>query len=207
MAKINTNISSLKTKKDTVVNARDKALAADQARWDQQIKASRSEWERQRQVNFTKLEAKASTAVQVAAVKTYETTLTNAVNTRRSANDAARTNFKNGVASALADQQATINSQTAALSTAVSNAATTAQASCEANPSNSSAIHSTFVASLKTARESFVNDRKADAKLGDTIKQLEQTRNAAIKTANTNFQATAKAARTTLKNSFGNSSI
>ncbi len=66
--KVTTDINNLKAKITDAQAKRDQQLAANRAKWDQEITASRAKWDSQRQSDFAKLEAKAKTADQTAAV-------------------------------------------------------------------------------------------------------------------------------------------
>jgi hypothetical protein len=200
-------LSEKKGQKDAAETKRSQDVASDRAKWDQELKDNRTKWDAERQADFAKLEAKATTPAQTAAVKAYETTITNAVNTRRKANDTARAAFRAGVDNAIAAQKSTVSSQTSAFTTAVNAAIATAKASCAANPANAATIRSTLQVALKNARETFAGNRKDDSKLGDAIKVLAATRNAAIKANDTTFEATAKAARGALKAAFGSTDV
>lgn len=202
-AKITSGITAAKDKVSTARNERATQLTANRAKWDQDLSANRSKADQDRQSSFAKLEAKATTDAQKAAVKTYESTVADAVTKRRAANDAARTAFRNAVDTAIASQKATIDAQATIFSSAVSTAVTTAQAACIANPANGPAIRTTLQNSLKTAKDTYNAARKSDGNLGEQIKQLAATRNEAIKTADTTLQATVKAAREALKAAFG----
>jgi hypothetical protein len=205
--KIKSSLSEAQSKTDAAINKRGLALSSDRAKWDAELKADRAKWDAQRQENFTKLEAKATTPEQTAAVKAYETAIIEATNTRRAANDAARTAFRNGVDAAVNTQKTAVNNQATAFTNSVTAAIAAAQASCTANPDDSANIRTTLQAALKTARESFSTNRKGDGGIGDTVKALAATRNTAIKANDAAFATATATARTTLKAAFGSTNI
>lgn len=207
VSQINSQLSNLQTKLTTAWSQRDQQITANDTKWDQALTAERAEWATNRQGQFTKLQAKATTDAQKAAVQAYITALTNAISTRESANDTARTTFRTAVHNLIANNRAAINAQVTAFVNATAAAESAAQASCQATPNQGPAIRTTFVAAMKSARQTFVNDRKADAGIGDQVKQLAQTRNITIKANDAAFQSAAKAAADTLKAAFKNASI
>ena len=91
---VNNSISNLTTKFDTAVTNRTDAFTANKQKWDTELATKRQQWDQQRQESFAKLEAKATTDAEKAAVKTYETAVINAVSARRVANDNARDTFR-----------------------------------------------------------------------------------------------------------------
>ncbi len=207
VTKINSSVSSLEAKMATARTNRDQKVATNDTKWDQELATDRAKWTGQRQDQFTRLEAKATTDTQKAAVKTYETTITSAIATRESANDAARATFRAGVASLIAGQRSTIDSQVGTFANAVSSAEATALSSCQATPDQGPAIRTAFQTAMKNARQAFVSDRKSDGTIGSQVKALAQTRDAAFKVNDATFVAAAKAAAAALKTAFKNPSI
>lgn len=204
---VGTNISNLTGKLSSARTTREQQLAADQAKWNQEIVSSRANWDQKRQTMFTKLESRAKNATQTAAVKAYETTITNAVGVRRAANDQARTTYRSAVANTIAAKRSTIDTQLASFKGNVSSAESSAQASCQATPDQGPAIRATFQAALKSARQSYSADRKSDGTVGAQIKQLAQTRDASFHSNNAAYTVTAHAAQATLKSAFGSSKV
>ncbi|HVC35904.1 MAG TPA: hypothetical protein VNE40_00450 [Candidatus Dormibacteraeota bacterium] len=207
VSRVNSNISNLENKMTTARSQQDQKLSANWAKWDQQIQANRAKWDGLRQADFAKLQAKAKTSTQQAAVQTYITAVLNAVSTRRAANDAARATYRSAVQTVIASQRTNIDSQVSTFTNAVNAAESTAQASCQATPSAGATIRVSFQTSMNNARQSFISDRKSDGTIGNQIKQLAQTRNASFKANNDAFLAAIKAAATVLKTAFGNQNI
>ena len=201
ISKVNSSLSNLQSKLTTAWNNRNAQIATNDTKWDQALAADRAKWAAQRQNEFTELQAKATTDAQKAAVQTYITALSDAINSRESANDQARATFRSGLTSLLASQQSTINSQVATFTGTVNAAEATAQSSCAATPSDTS-IRTTFVSATRTARSAYNSDRKSDSGIGTQVKALAATRDAAIKANDTAFAATAKAEATALKAAF-----
>jgi hypothetical protein len=212
------NLSALATKATgSVTEQTTKWLAAkdqrashmtdDQAKRDQEIAANRAKWDQDRQTNFAKLEVRATTDGQKSAVKIYETTIRNAVATRRAAYDRARTTYREALANEVTTRQATIDGQIKTLKTAVTTAFATAQTSCKAKPSDGPAIRTQLQASLKSAREAFTADRKTDETVKSQVKTFATQRTDSFKSADTAFQATTQAARDALKAAFKTANI
>ncbi len=203
--KINTPLSSLKGKLLTARQDQVKKITDDRTKIDEDIQTNRDKADTKRQTNFTKLEDKGNTDAQKAAITTYQNAIKSAINTRRAAYDAAKAAFRSGVDAAIAGRKTTADAQITAYTNAVNAAIATAQASCAADSSlaGGQVIRTTFMASLKTARQNFQSARKDDSTVGSQVRELAKTRNAAFKAADETFKASTAAARTALKAAFG----
>lgn len=203
--KITASVTSLKDKLATARQDQISTITTRRQKEDSEIQANRSKWDAQRQENFTKLEAKATTDSQKTAVLSYQSSLRDSISVRRLAYDAARTAYRSGVDNAISSKRTAIDSQANAFTSSINSAVAAARASCAANAeaANGPATRARFVADLKAARQTFETNRKDDAKLGNTVRQLAQTRNSAFRAANAAFESSAKTARETLKAAFG----
>lgn len=206
-SKISSGINSAREKVRTAQTEQAGKLKDLQAKWDTEVNENREKWDTKRQEQFTKLNGLAKTDEQKAAVTTYQQAITAAVTARRTANDAARADFRKGVESIVATKKTNTDAQLAIFNSAVSTAITTAEAACTADNPNVSAIRATLQNSIKSARETYTNARKADTTVGNQIKLLAQTRNDAIKANDAAFKKATEAARTELKNSFTGTNI
>jgi len=92
-AKITTNLDTLQAKVTQAQTSQDQKQTVDWQQVDQKVSAARSTADTARINDFTKLEAKATTAAQKQAVTAYELAVHNAVTTRRAAADTAPPNF------------------------------------------------------------------------------------------------------------------
>jgi hypothetical protein len=207
VTQITTNMANNKAKVPKAQINRTQKITSDRNKVDQEIAADRAKWDQDRQNNYTKLEAKATIDAQKNAVKTYESTITSAIATRRAAYDAARTTYRDAVDVAISSMQSQVDSQILTFNNAVNAAISAAETSCSADASNRTAIRTQFISDMGTARQNYQSDRKSDDNLGSTIKQLAQDRNASFKAADDVFKTTAESARGTLKAAFGSDSI
>jgi len=198
---VNSNISKLTGKLNTAQATRLSNLNSRWTKADQTLAADRSQWAADRQAQFTKLEAKATTDSQKAAVSTFESTITSAINTRELANDAARATYRTAVTNLVSTKQSGTNGQVAAFTSSVNSAESTATAGCQANPS-SAANRTTFQTALRTARTTYISYRNSDNNIASQVKALAQTRDTAIQTNDSTFKAAAAAAETALKAAF-----
>lgn len=207
--KITSSISNLTNKLNDARNAEDQKVSDNRTKWDSEIKAAQDKADQQRQDNFTKLMAKATTDPEKAAVTTYEQTITDAVNARRSANQQARTAFRSAVDAARSTRRSSVDGQVSTFTNAANAAIQTAQSACASDSSitGGPAIRTAFVTSLKTARTNFQAARKDDMKVSDQVKSLIATRDASIKSNDATFETAAKAARQTLQAAFGKTSV
>lgn len=174
---------------------------------NQNVAADRQKADSQRQVAFSKLATKATTAAQKQAMLTYEASVQTAISVRRNAYDAARQTFRAGLQSVVTARRSTVSDQFAAFQSSVARALSIAEASCAASPNGGPTIRQTLQASLKSARLSVQSDRKNDATVGSQLTQLAATRVAAFKAADQTFQASLTTARQTLQQAFGKKSV
>lgn len=154
------------------------------------------------QSNFAKLEARASTTEQQAAVKTYEAAITAAVTARDSAVDAAVSAYQTGVNTALTSRQTELDSAFTTLTTATQSALTTASTACASATANGQAIRTQLSADIKAANEAFKAATKAKDSTS-TTSGYKSTRDAAVKAAMTTFQTAVQQANAALKTAFG----
>lgn len=201
------NINNLVDKSTAARSKQDKAITGNRSKESSKIQANRDKWDKQRVDGFSKLETRAKTDAEKSAVKAYESSVLQAIATRRAANDAARISFVSGVDAVIASHRTEVDNQISTFKAAVASAVSVAQSSCTATPTNGPAIRAKFVADTKAARESYKSARSSDAKVGDQVKQLAQTRNASFKTNDSTFDATTKSALDALKTAFHNKSI
>lgn len=198
-------VSGLNDKVTQAWSQQDQKLAAQFQKVDQEVAADRQKADSETQADFSKLEAKATTDAEKQAVKAYETAVLNAISTRRADYDAARQVFRTGVQNAISTRRSTVSSQITDFQNAINSAFTTAEASCSSGSADGTTIHQALQSSLKTARETYQDDRKTDGTVGSQVKQLVIARQAAFKAADTAFQDSLTSARTTLKQAFGGS--
>lgn len=200
-------VSTLVGKVSQAWAQQDQKLTAEYQKVDQDVTVDRQKADSERTGDFNKLEAKAKTDAEKQAVQTYEAAVQNAVSTRRAAYDTARQTYRAGVQAAITTRRGTVTGQLNTFQSSVNSAISIAEASCASTPNDGLAIRQTLQASLKSARETFQGDRKGDETVGSQVKQLATTRNSAFKAADQAFQASLSAARTTLKQAFGKTSV
>ena len=198
---VNTNITNLTAKLTTAQTDRLAKLNSNWAKDDQTLATDRANWAAQRQTEFSKLSAKATTSAEQSAVATFGSTITTAIATRESANDSARATYRTAVTNLVTAQQSTVNGQAAAFKTTVEAAESTASDNCVTRPTDTT-IRTTFQAALKSARTTYVGYRTSDGGLSTQVKALAATRDAAIKANDATFTVAQTAAETALKAAF-----
>jgi hypothetical protein len=207
IASITTNISNRTSKLASVRSSSNQKTETNRAKWDSEITANRTSSDQKRQTSFTKLETKTTDVTKIAAIKAYEITITNLVNTRRAADDQARATYRAMASTAIANQRATTDSRLFTYQSAVKTAETTAQASCQATQNQGSSIRVAFQIALKNARVSYQSNRKSSKGASSDIASLARTRKASFDSNSATFMAAAKTAQTALKSVFGNSKV
>lgn len=204
---ITNQLNTLSGKLNDAWTKQNQDLTTDWQNVDQKVAADRLKWDAERQTDFTKLMARAKTSSEQQAVQVYENTVLQAVNTRRAAFDSARTTFRQNVQGAVSTRQSTVKSQLTAFEDSVNGALDKAKASCASDPSQGSTIRQTLVSDLKTARETFQNDRKSDVTVTSQVKQYATDRDNAFNAATSVFQTNVQAARQTLQKAFGKTTV
>lgn len=171
------------------------------AKQDAAISKARANTDSQRALNQTALMNKAKTADKKTAVTAYGQAIAGAVQSRRNAVDAARTTFRNGVKTLLANRQAAVAGRVTAFQISVNDAFTTAAGSCTDN-TDGSTVRSALLQSIATAKQAFESQRTSDTTTND-LQALITARNQAIQAANNTFQQATQTARQALKTAFG----
>jgi hypothetical protein len=142
--------------------------------------------------NWDKMENKATTDAQKAAVEAYKKSITDAVTARRTAVDAAVKAYRDGLTSAMTTNNTTLNAAVATFKTSVNAALTQAQADCTAKV-DSKTVKKAFDQKVKDAKK-ILKDAKAASNLSSGLTALKKTRDEAIAAAELAFkQATDKA--------------
>ncbi|MEO8105274.1 MAG: hypothetical protein ABI602_02965 [Candidatus Saccharibacteria bacterium] len=174
---------------------------------DQTVATDRQKADTERTADFSKLDEKATTSTEKQAVQTYEAAVIHAVTVRRAAFDSARATFRSGVKSAISARHTPVTDQLNTFQASITGAINTAEASCMSNPASGVVVRQAFVTSLKSARQTFQADRKNDTTIGSQVTQLAATRNAAFKAASQTLQSSITAARQTLLQAFGKTTV
>lgn len=143
------------------------------------------------------LMAKADTDAERAAVTKFETTLNNAVETRRAAIDAAVKTFRTGVDNLVNGRFGTLDTNIAAFRAAMEDAIEKAKADCAVDKDPKPE----FQAAVKAARDNFKTAKPELIK--EEIKKLADARKVAVDAAVSAFKTTMKAAFEELKTAFG----
>lgn len=132
------------------------------------------------------------TTAQTKAITTYESQTKAAEKIREEAVDAARATYRTSLVGVVQQHQAALSTAATTFQSAVSTAFTTAIANC-----TSTTAKSTLKATIASAKATFATARQS-AKVTDQIKQLMQTRDTVIKTADETFAKTAATYSATL---------
>lgn len=162
----------------------------------------RDQWDENRDQRYDKLEARATTTAEKAAVTTFEANIDAAVKTRRAAVDAAVKTFQDGVNTLLANRQSTVDASFTTLKSAYDAALAKAKASCDGGTA-AATVRATFVADIKAANQAFADATKPSTSLQASVEALRKTRDASVKAAIDAFQKTLNAEMVKLKAAFG----
>ena len=192
-ASTNSTIATRGAKMQADFNTRLSNITTSETKVDQNVATYRPSLMSKFDIKITNLKARADlTPLQLTAIETYATNMKKAEATREAAVDVARHIYRTALSDAVATHQKTLTTASLAFQTSVSSALIAAEANC----SNGTSL-STLKATIKAARQTFTVSRQSN-KATNNIQGLSQTRNIAIKTADTNFKTLAATYRATL---------
>jgi len=155
-----------------------------------------------RETQYAKLEAKATTDAQKQAVANFKATVEAAVVTRKAAVDSAISAVEQSVSQSIDARRAAVTTATNEFKSAKSAAIAKTKADCSAGV-DPQTIRETFRASMKAAQDKFKNDYQAIEKLKGSFESVRTTRQQEVKTAIADFKSTLEKAGTDLKATFG----
>lgn len=167
-----------------------------------EFRENADEW---REESYEKLEARAETDEQEAAVEEFKEAIEAAVDARRAAIDAAIDAFRGGVDGAWADHQSSIEGAANTCREAVKTAFEKAKSDCE-DGIDAKTVRANLHASLQTARNQLKEDKTGVAKMRDLMDDLVEAKKTAFEKAVSDFKAAVQAAIAELKKSFPESS-
>lgn len=179
--------SRLETKRDELETKRDELRAAHDAR----IAA-----------HIAKLGDRAQTDTQKLAVAAFQTAVTNAIDARRDAYDAAIRAFHDGTNQILQERKTAIDGRLASAKEKYDAAAAKANADCAAGTAPR-AVREAFVSAIKSAKNSSDAVKSAHDTFKAKFEALKEARKTAVKAAHDAFRAAVEAARNTLKTALG----
>jgi hypothetical protein len=206
-AKVATRLTELRTKAFAAADARDQAVSSRQAAWDQEIAAARANGDTKRAAAFDAMESKAAEGNQRGAVQEYERTINAAVSTRRQLNDDARSTYRDSMSKLITQSRTDLTTDIKAYEQKLTAAKTAAEASCNATPAQGATIRATLTQALKTARQTYKNDRQDRTPSKYAVSQLLQAHNDAMKANDKAYHQTATDARQKLRDAYNNQSI
>lgn len=191
--KIDEKTENVANRKQNRVNElTQKWLARDDARSENQ-----NEQDAKIQSRFDALMAKADTDAKKEAVKKFQEAVNSAVSTRRNSVNTAVSTFRNGVKELVGNKFSEIDNKVVVLKNAIDEAVATAKNSC-ANGVSGNVVRSTFISSIKSAFDTFKQDR-TDLIIRDDIIKLSEARKASIDQAISKFKSDMEKAKADLK--------
>jgi hypothetical protein len=153
--------------------------------------------------HFTKLEARATTDAERAAVAAFRTAMEAARGERRAAIDAAIAAFRTGTDNVLAERRTAVDTAAKRFEDTTRAAMERARTSCASATADGSAVRTALRADLKNVKDRLRTDRDGLDKK-DALKPLIAARKTAIDKAITDFKAAMEKAKTDLKAAFPN---
>lgn len=151
--------------------------------------------------HIARLNEKATTDEQKAAVAEFQETMKTAISTRRAAVDAAVDTFRDSVNKLVSTRQDGFAAAASTFKSSVEAAFDSASSDCSSGK-DAKTIRQNLQANLKAAREKFISSRQSTAKISDQVQTLNETKKQAIEKAVSSFKATLESAVAELKKSF-----
>ncbi len=195
-SKAEQRMSQIKTPGERFANWQEKATEN-----DAKLAALRAQWSANRDAQFAKLNEKASTDAQKAAVAEFKATTKAAISTRQTAVDAAIATFRAGVKNLITTRQQGISDDRTAFEAAIKAAFSQAQTDCNNNIAPTT-VRNTLRTALAAARSKFKLDKQGVPKVGSDIQALITARKTAVDAALATFKTTMEQARVELKKAF-----
>lgn len=195
--------NQLSQRKATVESKRSEIATKVEARQktrDSELASKRAEWDTQRQKNFDTLRDKAKTDEQKQAVEDYITAMTEAIKSRRDANDTVFATFRSELEAIKKTSSQSVQTNISNNSGTITQAITSARAACESGQSIET-IKQNLQATLLVVRMQAKDNRTA-ALNTDQLKTIKQKRDAALKANIAAFEKATKEAREKLKAAF-----
>ncbi len=201
LSKVNERMEQKEEKIEERIQNRIQQAEKNSEKRDENLTEFRTDADEWREESYAKLEARAKTDEQKAAVEEFKETIEAAVETRRAAIDAAIDAFRDGVDDAWAEHKSSIGGVANTYREAVQTAFEKAKSDCE-DGVDAKTVRANLHASLQAARSQLKEDRAGVAKLRDLMNDLVEAKRTAFEKAIADFKAAVEAAREELKKSF-----
>jgi hypothetical protein len=195
--KLDEKIQNFQTKKST----RFAQIATRRAEHDEARVTKQSASDTRHDTRYDALMAKATTDAQRAAVVTFQTKTTQAIEVRRAAIDKAVKEYRLGVDALINGKFGTLDTAVTTLKSSIASAVAEAKSACTTG-TDPATVAMTFKSRVKAAHDAFKANR-SDAAIKAQIETLISTRKSAVAAAVSTFKTTMEAAKTELKTAFG----
>lgn len=164
------------------------------------LATKRAQWDEQRQKNFDKLLEKAKNEEQKLAVETYISTIKQAIETRRTANDAALATFRSELEALKKTTDQSVKSNISNNSATITQAIATAKTACQSGQ-NIETIKQNLRSTIMIGQMKTKDNRQAAVK-NQAFLDIVEKKNAAIKANALAFKEATQQARLDLKAAF-----
>lgn len=164
------------------------------------LAAKRAEWDAQRQKNFDRLLEKAQTDEQKLAVEEYISTIKQAIDARRAANDAVLATFRSELQALKKTTDQSVQANISSNSATIEQAIATAKAACQSGQ-NIETIKQNLRSSIMVGQMKTKDNRQTIGK-NQAFLDIVEKKNAAIKANSETFKLATKEARSQLKAAF-----
>ena len=164
--------------------------------------AARDKWDENRENFFNALEEKAGTDAQKQAVLAFKQAVTVAIQARRAAIDSAIEAFRKSVEESIASKKNNTEALMNTFRNEIQAAIAKAETDCALTGADPVAIRTTFQASVRAAKEKFLNGKKGLEGVNNSMQALISARKKAIEKATNDFKAAMEQARIALRAAF-----
>ena len=195
--KIVTQITNSEDKQERVHNEKEDKFIRKTGEVDIKRAQNRADIDGNRAKRWDKMLDKANTDAEKAAVTAYKTAIQDAATARRTAVDLAVETYRTGATASMTARDTAVKTAMEAFKVSVNSALTAAQSSCASGTTNQT-VSSAFNKSVNDARKT-LREAKKTADITSGIASLKQTRDEAIKLADTTFKTATTTALANLK--------
>jgi hypothetical protein len=178
-----------------------KKISENRLNVDEKRLGVRAKVDENRDNRFSKLEGRASTTEQKAAVTAFRTTLKTITENRRLAVDNAVKAYRSSVDQTLSTKKTAVQAAQTTLRTSIDSILAKAKTDCSANVSNQT-IRKTVNDGIKMARQKFAETVKTLDKRAEVLKTATEARKAAVDKAEKDFKTAYDKALADLKAAF-----
>lgn len=197
------NIDNQIAKLQEKINSETQKIEANRQTFDNNLEKNRTKWEINRHDIYDKINGKAVTDAQKQALAAFKTAVEAAVTAREKAVDEARLAYRQSLDQLIFQRKSGILETFNNFKSAIESTIQQVKSNCSSGITSPAYIRQIYQQNMNAARTARITALQEIDKIGPKIKELAQTRNAAIQQALKTYQSALKTAIANLKAAFG----